>query len=171
MNGENLEQSLDLATLIETYYQPVYRYAYRLTGTAADAEDVTQQTFLIAQTKIDQLRNQSAVKGWLFTVARNLFLKSLRDNKETAVPLETLEESVTLGNLEQELTSEELQTVLDELPMEFRMPLILYYLQELSYKEIAAQLEVPIGTVMSRLARAKSVLRKRLSPERSPASE
>ncbi|MDB5334744.1 MAG: sigH, partial [Planctomycetaceae bacterium] len=66
--------------------------------------------------------------------------------------------------LENPIDEEQLQAALLELPEEYRSPVVLFYFGELSYKEIAEQLEVPIGTVMSRLARAKSLLKKRLSP-------
>ena len=69
-----------------------------------------------------------------------------------------------------EIDSEELQQILNELPEEFRTPLILFYFEEFSYREIADQINVPIGTVMSRLARGKGYLRKRLeSLQSSPA--
>src|SRR5579872_675753 len=67
-----------LADLVERYYALLYRYAYRLTGCEADAEDLTQHAFLTAQAKWDQLRDESKAKSWLFTIARNAYLKELR---------------------------------------------------------------------------------------------
>jgi RNA polymerase sigma-70 factor (ECF subfamily) len=69
-----------------------------------------------------------------------------------------------------EFDSEKLQLALNELPEEFRFPLVLFYFQELSYQEIAAQLDVPLGTVMSRLSRGKQHLRRRLSVEETTIS-
>ena len=65
----------DVAQLVAEHHQAVYRYAYRLTGSVQDAEDLTQQVFLIAQRKIGQLRNMDAAGSWLFAILRNCFLK------------------------------------------------------------------------------------------------
>ncbi len=153
----------DLVELVERHYAMLFRYAYRLTGSAADAEDVAQQTFLTAQAKIGQLREKDAAKSWLFTIARNTYLKSIRDKVGQSVSLESVLEPTQDSEPVADFDSEELQAILDELPEEYKTPLILFYFQEFSYKEIAAQLDVPMGTVMSRLARAKTILRRRLS--------
>src|SRR5207253_3457986 len=71
-------QNRKLADLVDRHYALLYRYAYRLTGSEADAEDLTQQAFLIAQTKLDQLRNEECVKSWLCTIVRNAYLKDIR---------------------------------------------------------------------------------------------
>ena len=65
----------DIARLVAEHHQPVYRYAYRLTGSVHDAEDLTQQTFLIAQRKIGGLRKMDAARSWLFAILRNCFLR------------------------------------------------------------------------------------------------
>lgn len=161
------EHNRTLIDLVEEHYEKVFRYAFRLTGSSADAEDITQQAFLQAQSRIDQLRDVKAAMGWLFTITRNAFLKSIRDNKETAVSIDSLAEPAQEADLELDFNSEELQAAINELPEEFRTPLILFYFREFSYKDIASQLDVPMGTVMSRLARAKSVLRRRLTPNHS----
>src|SRR5437867_1672061 len=67
-----------LADLVEQYYALLYRYAYRLTGSEADAEDLTQEVFLTAQAKWGQLRDETKARSWLFTIARNAYLKELR---------------------------------------------------------------------------------------------
>ena len=66
---------LDIAQLVADHHQAVYQYAYRLTGSVQDAEDLAQQVFLIAQRKIGQLRNMDAAGSWLFAILRNCFLK------------------------------------------------------------------------------------------------
>ena len=155
----------NLADLIEQHYSLLYRYAFRLSGSAADAEDLTQQTFLTAQAKLHQLREPSYAKAWLFAIIRNTFRKSLRHHGNPAVlPLESVSEPAANRPINPTFDSEEIQNALNELPEEFRSPLVLYYFNEFSYKEIAEQLEIPIGTVMSRLARAKTHLRRRLEP-------
>jgi RNA polymerase sigma-70 factor (ECF subfamily) len=150
-----------LTELIDQHYALVYRYAYRLSGNSGDAEDVTQQTFLQAQTCLDQLRDASAAKGWLCTIARNVYLKTLRIQSRQ-LPLEAVPEPVSVPP-PPEIDPAALQSALNELPEEFRTPLVLFYFREFSYQEIADQLRVPMGTVMSRLARGKDHLRRRLS--------
>ena len=67
-----------LTKLVEEHHASLYRYAYRLSGTAADAEDLTQQVFLVAQQKLEQVRDAECVRGWLFTVLRNCYFRSKR---------------------------------------------------------------------------------------------
>ncbi|MEX1098403.1 MAG: sigma-70 family RNA polymerase sigma factor [Planctomycetales bacterium] len=162
-------QSPDLAELVEQHYVLVYRYAYRLSGSACDAEDLAQQTFLTAQRKLDQLRDPSRAKGWLCAIVRNAYLKDLRTgNGHRAVSLETVAEPAGREERDTPIDLEELQAAIDELPEEFRAPLVLFYFQEFTYRDIADQMEIPVGTVMSRLARAKQHLRRRLAT-REPA--
>ena len=152
--------------LVEQHYESLYRYAFRLSGSSADAEDLTQDAFCQAQLKLRQLRDPSRVKAWLFSILRNAYLHRLRDaRREKAVPLDWWPtfRNGWLNRLP-EIDSQRLQEVLNELPEEFRTPLILYYFEDFSYRDIAEQMEVPLGTVMSRLARAKAHLRARLLP-------
>lgn len=160
-----------LADLVERYYALLYRYAFRLTGCEADAEDLTQQAFLTAQARWDQLRDETKAKSWLFTIARNAYLKELRG--PVCISSSALDElpgksygagsETGPGDFDQE----QLQNVLNDLPEEFRSPIVLFYFEEFSYKEIAEQMDVPVGTIMSRLARAKVYLRQRLTaPEK-----
>src|SRR5579872_2004774 len=152
-----------LADLVERYYALLYRYAFRLTGSGADAEDLTQQAFLTAQAKWDQLRDEQKAKSWLFTIARNAYLKGLREPAcLTSHWLDELPGRETDAN-DDDIDQEQLQRALNDLPEEFRSPIVLFYFQEFSYKEIAEQMEVPMGTIMSRLARARAFLRQRLT--------
>jgi RNA polymerase sigma-70 factor, ECF subfamily len=172
MTMEDGQCVCNLSELVERHYALLYRYAYRLSGSAADAEDLTQQTFLTAQTSLNQLRDPANAKAWLCTILRNTYLKTLRGrNGAATVSLEKVPEPADDVPAELFVDPQELQQILDELPEEFRTPLILFYFEEFSYKEIAGQLDVPIGTVMSRLARAKAHLRKRLAvfPPAAPA--
>lgn len=153
-----------LTQLVEEQYASLYRFAYRLCGSSADAEDLTQQTFLSAAIKWDQLRDTARARSWLFTILRNQYLKKLR--REAAIMWERLDDAVDPGDeelIELDVDSELLQRALDQLPEEFRVTLILFYFEEFSYQEIAEQLGVPLGTVMSRLARSKAHLRKQLA--------
>ncbi|MCA9271085.1 MAG: sigma-70 family RNA polymerase sigma factor [Planctomycetales bacterium] len=144
----------------------VYRFAYRLTGNQPDAEDVTQQTFLTAQQCMHQLRDQDNPAPWLLAIARSCWIKSHRRKRPTAagaIELNVDDIAEPLPAVE-EFDTERLQSALDELPAEFKLVVVMFYFQEQSYKEIAAALDIPMGTVMSRLARAKAHLRKRLAP-------
>jgi RNA polymerase sigma-70 factor (ECF subfamily) len=152
--------------LVEEHYVALYRYAYRLTGSSADAEDLTQETFCTAQLRLAQLRNSASVKPWLFSILRNAYLHRLRDDRaHPCVPLDGLGDvAETLPEVLPDLDPEQLQSALNELPEVYRTPIILYYFEDFGYREIAEQMDLPIGTVMSRLARAKAYLRNRLVP-------
>ncbi|WP_298864542.1 RNA polymerase sigma factor [uncultured Gimesia sp.] len=148
--------------MVDLHYQLLFRYAYRLSGDRAEAEDLTQQTYLIAQKKLSQLRDMSFARSWLCTILRNLFLKNITQ-KITPLSLSQSFDLVSEEVVVPELTSEELQGALNELPEDFRIPLLMFYFEERSYKEISKELSIPLGTVMSRLARAKSYLQERFS--------
>lgn len=171
MRGESLPD-LNIVELVERHYAELFRYAYRLSGQVADAEDLTQQAFLTAQKKLNQVREQAHVRSWLFTITRNAYLKSVRSQPaETHVSLDVVGDPEDDPAADLPVDSEQLQAVLDEMPEEFRTPLILFYFEEFSYKDIAGQLEVPIGTVMSRLSRGKTFLRRRLAGTYSDSLE
>ncbi len=156
----------NMIELVRQHHSLLYRYAYRLSGSAADAEDLTQETYLQACRKIDQLRDPGSAKGWLCTILRNRYLKRLRDKDHPEVPLGSALESIPETKSTEAATfgidSDQLQTALGMLPEPFRSPLILFYFEEFSYQEIADQMQVPVGTVMSRLSRAKAHLRQEL---------
>jgi RNA polymerase sigma-70 factor, ECF subfamily len=149
--------------LVETHYAALYRFALSLARNASDAADLTQQTFFVWATKGQSLRDASKAKTWLFTTLYREFLR-IRRRGGKMVALEDLSpaeqdppavETDTVSKMDAELVMESLKEV-DEA---FREPLTLFYLQDLSYLEIAEILSVPIGTVMSRLSRGKTQLR------------
>ncbi len=158
--------SLSVRELIDSHYQPLFRYAYRLSGSSADAEDLTQETFGKAIQRLAQLRQAERVKPWLFRILRNEYLRRVRDDRRHRLtPLEQLGEiPQPAADPPADIDPATLQAVLNELDETFRTPLILYYFEDFSYRDIAEQMDLPIGTVMSRLARAKAHLRAKLSP-------
>jgi RNA polymerase sigma-70 factor (ECF subfamily) len=167
------EPVVEITGLIAAHHAPLYRYAYRLTGMAADAEDLTQQTYLIAQQKLHQLRQADRAAGWLFAILRSCYLKWRRKRfpmSSTLADLDMGEVAEKSPDL-QAVDSEELQQVLGELSEDLRLILLMFYFEELSYKQIADDLDIPIGTVMSRLSRAKQKLRERLSGTQTDQSE
>jgi RNA polymerase sigma-70 factor (ECF subfamily) len=155
-----------LPQLIRDYAAPLYRYAFRLSGQASDAEDLVQQTFLVAQQKLHQLREAERASAWLYAVLRSCFLKSRRKQQPVSFdeqfPPDSIADQPDGDATGDWLDREALQLALSELPDEFRIVVLMFYFEELSYKEIAEQLELPIGTVMSRLSRGKAHLRRRL---------
>src|SRR5579872_1036032 len=153
--------------LVEAHYEALFRYAYRLSGAAADAEDLTQETFGKAFTRLSQLRDRERAKSWLFQILRNLYLHKIRDEKRhRVIPLDSVGDLACRASSEPlEIEPEKLQEALNELEEGFRTPLILFYFEEFSYRDIAEQMDLPIGTVMSRLARAKAYLKVKLTPE------
>jgi RNA polymerase sigma-70 factor (ECF subfamily) len=157
--------------LVEEHYASLYRYAYRLSGRAADAEDLTQEAFCQAQRKLAQLRDWSRAKAWLFSILRNAYLHRVRDRKmEKVIPLDSAGELPgRVPDPMPDIDPERLQQALSELDELYRTPLILYYFEDFSYRDIAEQMDLPMGTVMSRLARAKAWLRGRLLPAAVPA--
>jgi RNA polymerase sigma-70 factor (ECF subfamily) len=152
-----------MRTVVLDHHRDVYRYAYRLTGRVADAEDLTQQTFLIAQQRLYQVRQPERIVSWLFAILRTCYLKSER--KAVPLPATGIEldvDGIPDGNAEPAIDEELLQAAIGELPDDFKLILVMFYFEECSYKEIAEKLQIPIGTVMSRLTRAKGRLRSRL---------
>ena len=149
--------------LVDAHYAPLYRFALSLARNQADAGDLVQQTFYIWATKGHALREAAKAKTWLFTTLYREFLRGRRrDGRVTS--LEDLppggsevaaEEVDRVARLDAAMVMSALQEV-DEI---FRAPLTLFYLEDLSYQEIATMLDVPIGTVMSRLSRGKAQLR------------
>jgi RNA polymerase sigma-70 factor (ECF subfamily) len=156
-----------LPQLIDAHYEALYRYAYRLSGASADAEDLVQETFGKALARLPQLREPDRARAWLFRILRNLYLHKVRDQKRhRVVPLDAVGDLPARASDDPmpEIDPAKLQQALDELDETFRTPIILFYFEEFSYRDIAEQMDLPIGTVMSRLARAKAYLRTRLAP-------
>lgn len=158
------KRTVEIGQLVAEHHTAVYRYAFRLTGTVCDAEDLTQQTFLAAHVSLGQLHSPENARAWLFTILRHNYHKL----KVKRVPLPATPIDLHLENLPDDLPAEmvvdgeTLQQAINELPDEFKIVVVMFYFEECSYREIADRLEVPTGTVMSRLARAKARLRARL---------
>ncbi len=163
----------DIGRLASAHYEVLYRYAYRLAGSAAEAADLTQETFFIAQTQLKQLRDPDRARPWLIRILRNLFLQSRRRMQHIHfTDADDLADELVepMADEPPEITEEALQAALSSLDERFRLPLVLFYFEDLSYQAIADTLEIPIGTVMSRLARAKGHLRRQLAAAARPAS-
>lgn len=155
--------------LVDAHYAALYRFALSLARNGTDAGDLVQQTFFIWATKGDSLRDAAKAKSWLFTTLYREFLRARRRG-ERATSIEDLppgEKEIAAEDVDRvaRLDGATVMAALQEVDEVFRAPLSLFYLQELSYQEIAEALGVPIGTVMSRLSRGKAQLRAALARE------
>ena len=152
----------------------LYNVAFKYAGNHYDAEDLVQETLYTAYSKFHQLRDNRKLKSWMFTILRNHFLKGQRkkapiheDEFEDGIDYLTQLESISLQQdaasvYERKVEAETIQSILDKLPEKYKADLIVYYMEDSTYQEIAEMLEVPIGTVMSRLSRAKQMMKKAL---------
>jgi len=157
---------LSFQTVVNAHYESLYRFALSLTRHEADACDLTQQTFYRWATKGGQLRDKSKAKSWLFTTLHREFLGQRRhDDRFPKVEITSMdgeELAADLPLLEKQLDGASVMSALQRLDETYRAPLALFYLEEHSYRDIAEILDVPIGTVMSRISRGKDLLRKRI---------
>jgi RNA polymerase sigma-70 factor (ECF subfamily) len=158
--------TLEFDDVVERYYRPLYQFAFSLTRSEADASDLTQHTFYIWSIKGQQLRDISKVRAWLFTTMHRAFLQTKR--REMRFPHCELDEDCELPRIAPEevsrLDSADALDALNKIEDCFRAPLSLFYLEDCPYKEIALILDVPLGTVKSRIARGIARLQKILEP-------
>jgi RNA polymerase sigma-70 factor (ECF subfamily) len=151
-----------------------YNLARWLTRNDHDAEDMVQESYLRAYRSFDRFRGTDG-RPWLLAVVRNTCYTWLKQNRahELATPFDEALHSPETGPSEperrllQQASAELLREALGELPAEFREVLVLRELEGLSYKDIAAVADIPLGTVMSRLTRARARLQQRLAPRLS----
>ena len=148
--------------------------ALRYAGNRYDAEDLVQETFYVGLKKFYQLREERKFKSWLFAILRNTYLKNRRqegkflkseyeDGTDYIRLLENAAEHIDVETAyEQKIKSAQIQELLNELPEKQKSPLLLYYISGMTYHEISETLEVPMGTVMSRLSRGKQILKKKV---------
>jgi len=151
----------------------LYRVALRLTGNAADADDLVQETMLKAYRAWDQYEKGTNAKGWLLTILRNAFINEYRRRTRhpETVDLDAIEPYSVFGDVQDDdpqgtffdrIVDDEVLRAIDQLPEQFRETVVLSDVEGLSYEEIARILEVPVGTVKSRLFRARRLLQRKL---------
>jgi RNA polymerase sigma-70 factor, ECF subfamily len=163
-----------------SYIDALYGTALRLTRRPQDAEDLVQDTYLKAFRASKQFQRGTNLKAWLFTILHNTFRNMRRHDGRNPVEVnsETVEQAADLAGdertPEQLLTratlDSDLQAALDGLPEAFRQAVWLRDVEEFSYADIARIVDVPIGTVMSRISRGRRMLYERLAPKRSGAA-
>jgi RNA polymerase sigma-70 factor (ECF subfamily) len=163
-------------TTLSRYMDGLYAYAMVLSRNPAVAADLVQESYLRALKAKESLRPDSNVKSWLFTILRNIWLNHLR-HERAGPKLAELDSDENLADVSiasphdlyvRNLQREQVRTAIQQLPIEFREIIILREYEELSYSEIANVLQCPVGTVMSRLARARSRLGDLLSISPEP---
>ncbi|HZW13011.1 MAG TPA: sigma-70 family RNA polymerase sigma factor [Noviherbaspirillum sp.] len=142
------------------------RYARALTHDAAWADDLVQDTLERALQRRWLFRFGTSITAWLLTMLYRLYLNEAPRHRITSVPLEDVAEPAAPGDPAQQI---DLQRALARLSPEHRAVIVLVGLEQLSYQEVAEMLNVPIGTVMSRLARAREQMRKLLSEQPAAA--
>jgi len=155
-------------------FDSLYNFAHWMTQNREEAEDLVQETYAKALKGFSSFRVGTNFRAWMFRILRNTFLTSRTGLKATStVPLEpeeggvelavenTTPETILLDRSSQELV----RGALDQLPVNFREILLLCEVEEMSYQEMAETLSIPMGTVMSRLSRARKALGEQLRPQ------
>ena len=152
----------------------LYNVALKYSGNTYSAEDIVQETLFIALKKLDQLQDESKCKSWLFTILRNVFYKECKRSKREQnfdlseqnnhlTTLENLSEQTDIQvELEKKMDEAHIQQILESMPEKYSSPILLFFMESLSYQEISEILEIPLGTVMSRLSRGKSIFKKEI---------
>jgi RNA polymerase sigma factor (sigma-70 family) len=169
-----ITRSADFEQLALPLFASLYNHAYWLTRNQAEAEDLVQETFSKALRAFDSFQDGTNFKAWIFRILRNtflttrtgiassrtVFLEDHPDTLDTAASGSTPEDTLIRLN-----NQAALHTALEQLPPPLREALLLCDVEEIKYKDIANILDVPIGTVMSRISRARSTLRQLLQPQ------
>jgi RNA polymerase sigma-70 factor (ECF subfamily) len=159
------------------FLQPLFATAMRLTRNRADAEDLVQDTYVKAFRHSGQFKRGTNLRAWLYTILHNTWRNRVRDASRDTVDVDSEQvEQLAAGGLGGEhietperilmrsTLDADLQAALDSLPEAFREAVWLRDVEEFSYAEIAEMLNVPIGTVMSRISRGRRMLYEKLSP-------
>jgi RNA polymerase sigma-70 factor (ECF subfamily) len=142
----------------------LYRVALRLCRNREKAEDLVQETYLQAWRSFHRFELGTNLRAWLYKIMFNVYYSSQRKERLHLVPAEeTIAETIAFDPpTPQHLTEEEVLAALERLPRDFQIPIMLADVEELSYREIADVMDIPIGTVMSRLHRGRKTLRAEL---------
>lgn len=171
--------------LVLVHFAALERYAISLCRNSFDADDLVSETILRAFESFNRVRDEGKIKQWLFRILKNVFINYCRKQKNTLLIESVLEsesnpdgedfslfESIAKSNFVEDgnpekkfisiLTSDQIDKAINELPVDFREALILCDVEDFSYAEISDILKVPIGTVRSRIARARNILQKKL---------
>src|SRR5579859_6088958 len=160
-------------TIVTAHYAHLFKFAMSLTRSESDASDLTQQTFYVWATKGHQLRDGSKVKTWLFTTLHREFLNLRR--RAVRFPHHELSEiehelPVVSPTMVNALDATKVVELLNQVAAPYQAPLALFYLEDYSYRDIADILDVPLGTVQSRISRGMSQLQQLIVDSVNPGS-
>jgi RNA polymerase sigma-70 factor (ECF subfamily) len=170
MTSQEIAECDEVSAFGLEYLDVLYGYALVLTRNRTEAEDLVQETYVRALQARERLRNDSNIKGWFFAIMRNLWLNQLRKRKSNPALVEVdgqeggsdylpandrSSHEILIGKE----NARQVQIAIGQLSTEFREVIMLRELEELSYQQIASILDCPVGTVMSRLGRARAKLR------------
>ena len=156
--------SLSFEELALPLLDRLYNFAHWLTQDRVEAEDLVQETFAKALKGFSSFQQGTNFRAWIYRILRNTFLTS-RTGLKAAAPVELEEEMLPASNetpesiLLERLDQQQVRRALEELPVAYREILLLCEVEEMSYTEISSTLAIPMGTVMSRLSRARRALR------------
>jgi RNA polymerase sigma-70 factor, ECF subfamily len=159
-------KKIDLQAIVSEHYAALYRFGLALAKNENEASDLTQETFLILTKHQEQIRDPERIKPWLFTTLRREFLRKIRTHAahpEVEFRPEEHEVPAMQPSAVRAIDGKTALAALEMVEESYRSALELFYLGDLSYKEISASLGIPIGTVMSRLSRGKEQLRRALA--------
>lgn len=147
------------------YADQLFRVALRLCRDQAKAEDLVQEAYLQAWRSFHRFELGTNLRAWLYKIMFNVYYSGQRKERLRLVPVEeTIAETIAYDPpTPTQLTDEEVIAALERLPRDFQIPLVLADIEELSYREVAEAMEIPIGTVMSRLHRGRKLLRAELT--------
>lgn len=173
----------EFVNLIEEHSQSLFSTACRLTGNYNDAEDLVQHTYLRAYKAFSSLKSDSNLKAWLFKILVNNFINHYRYNNRRPnhissedcelenwdpIDIPDVVEQVSESNLyDLEFAEDDIKRSVESIPESFRTVFLLNALEDMSYKEISDIVNCPVGTVMSRLHRARIMIRERLEQMQS----
>ena len=173
------EELAHYEAIVQRYARHVYNIAYRMAGNEADARDLVQEAFLRVYRALRRVEPDAPLERWLYRIVSNLHIDLLRKRPRTRVesldaPVETARgevsreiadlESSPEAILDREQLDVAIQRALGTLPQELRLVVVLSDIEGLAYEEIATMLRIPLGTVKSRLHRARQALQQRLRP-------
>ncbi len=172
--GEDARRN-EFEALLGPILDPLFATALRLTRSRPDAEDLLQESVMKAWKSFDRFQRETNFKAWTFKILTNTFISGKRTDKRSPRPAQLADEAAVPSPANEAefapaewdrvypaLVDDDVKHALDDLPEEYRLPMLLASMGELSYKEMAASLEVPIGTIMSRLFRGRARLREAL---------
>lgn len=165
--GQNQSLKKEFEDKILEHIDSLYNIAFGMTWNKEDAEDIVQEASLRAYRNFNRFKQGTNFKAWIITILRNIYINRYRKKirEPEKVEYELVENFISLpevSSVDEENFSEAINSSINKLPEELKTTITLFYLEGFSYKEIAKMMDVPIGTVMSRLYTARQMLKRQL---------